>query len=57
MITMHWFKLLMIATYILAPILELTMLGKPREPKTGGDVVYSVVIGGLMIWGILSFWK
>lgn len=52
-----WFKWLLVGILVLGVLLTIGRIGAERKPYTPVDGVVSVVFDGLLILGILHYWK
>lgn len=51
-----WFKWFLIAVLLLGVVLSIPDVGKPRKPRTGGEVASSATFALLLVAGILYYW-
>jgi hypothetical protein len=51
-----WFKCLFITLMVLELMGQVLQIGKPRDPRTVGEVAFSVGFNTLLILGLLHYW-
>jgi putative copper export protein len=49
-----WFGVLVLVRIAVVALLNVLTVGKPRKPLTPGDVAATLVLQGLIVWGILA---
>ena len=52
-----WFKWLLVALFALSIFLTVKDVGEPREPQSPLTAAFVVLIDGLLMAGILYYWK
>jgi hypothetical protein len=52
-----WFKWMLISVWALAGLVNVLMIDEPRDPISKGGAVAQVIVSGLLIVGILHYWR
>lgn len=51
---MTWFGYTLLAIYAVSTIINISWVGKPRQPLTAGTAAFLTVYTALIVWGILA---
>jgi hypothetical protein len=52
---MTWYAWAMVVLLAFGQVASVLLIGKPRDPRTPGEALVSIVINGLFIWAIVAF--
>jgi hypothetical protein len=51
---MPWYGYVIIGNLIVSGLYKIWLVGRPRQPVTGGEAVVAVIELSLLIWGVVA---
>ena len=55
-LSVHWFQWLLIGLWVIGTVFAIIGIDEPRDPRTRGEAVASLIINGAFIWALIHYW-